>query len=102
MAASRSLNSLAVRWLTKGPNRTEKELTVNMSKWTKWLIGSAGALFLAAVGLGLGTGTAGAGGAPAAGRRGSHPATGGRRRPDGGAGRAGQRRRGPAKLSGPA
>ena len=32
-----------------------KELTVNMSKWTKWLIGSAGALFLAAVGLGLGT-----------------------------------------------
>ena len=28
---------------------------MNMSKWTKWLIGSAGALFLAAVGLGLGT-----------------------------------------------
>jgi hypothetical protein len=55
MAASRSLNGLAVRWLIKGPNLMLKELTVNMSKWTKWLIGSAGALFLAAVGLGLGT-----------------------------------------------
>ena len=32
-----------------------KELTVNMSKWMKWLIGSVSALFLAAVGLGLGT-----------------------------------------------
>jgi len=38
---------------------------VNMSKWTKWLIGSAGALFLAAVGLGLGTAIAVAGESPA-------------------------------------
>jgi len=41
--------------MTKGPNLILKELTVNMSKWMKWLIGSVGALFLAAVGLGLGT-----------------------------------------------